>query len=225
MHQVLQEGLKPLTTNTFKSAAQQDNVVILDTRNPADFAKGHIPGSIQIGLSGEFAPWVGTLIGDVKQPLLLVCEPDTESEVITRLSRVGFDQVRGYLESGFTAWKIAGFETDTVNRISADQMQEKLATTDTVIDVRRPSEYSTCHMSQSVLKPLDQINSWFNTIQNHSKSFYLHCAGGYRSMMAASILKARGIHHFYEIEGGFAAISKTELPLTQELSTCSGAVR
>lgn len=221
MHQVLQEGLKPLSADAFKSAAQQENTVILDTRNPADFAKGHIPGSIQIGLSGEFAPWVGALIGDVKQPLLLVCEPGTETEVITRLSRVGFDQVKGYLETGIAAWKSSGFEMDIVNRISADQMQAQITTTDTVIDVRRPSEYSVRHMSQSVLKPLDQINSWFNTIHNNSKPFYLHCAGGYRSMMAASILKARGIHDFFEIEGGFSAISKTELPLTQELSTCT----
>jgi len=141
--------------------------------------------------------------------------------VITRLSRVGFDQVKGYLETGIAAWKSSGFEMDIVNRISADQMQAQITTTDTVIDVRRPSEYSVRHMSQSVLKPLDQINSWFNTIHNNSKPFYLHCAGGYRSMMAASILKARGIHDFFEIEGGFSAISKTELPLTQELSTCT----
>src|SRR5690606_5238864 len=183
-------------------------------RNNADFAKGFIPQSVNIGLNGDFATWVGTMIVDVNQPILLVTEEGQEEEAITRLSRVGFDKIAGHLAGGFSAWKDSGKSTDTVNRITATEFAAQLKQAQsTVIDVRKESEYAAQHVEDAYSKPLAYINEWITDI-DPQQHFYLHCAGGYRSMIAASILQARGYRKFTEVEGGFAAIAKTEVPTT-----------
>jgi rhodanese-related sulfurtransferase len=187
---------------------------MLDTRTPADYALGHIPQSINIGIKGDFAPWVGAVLGDVKQQLMLITDEGAEEEVVTRLARVGFDQVLGYLKGGISAWKDAGKQTDTVKRITASQFEHEFKPNESmVIDVRRETEYAASHVDEAYSKPLAYINEWVGNI-DPKKHFYLHCAGGYRSMIAASILKARGFHHFSEIDGGFNAINKTSVPKT-----------
>lgn len=211
---VLNRGMKALSISEFEAAAETTEAVILDTRTPAEFSQGFIPRSINIGINGDFAPWVGALIHDVKQEILLVTAPGKEEESVTRLSRVGFDNIIGHLKGGFESWKASGKETDSVNRISAAQFaQEVKPGKDLIVDVRKDGEYNAEHVKDASHKTLDQINNWFAEI-DPNKPFYLHCAGGYRSMIAASILKKRGIHNFKEIEGGFGAISKTDLPKT-----------
>lgn len=211
---VLNNGMRSLGIKEFEAAAETTEAIILDTRTSSDFSKGFVPRSINIGINGDFAPWVGALIFDVKQPLLLVTAPGKEEETVTRLSRVGFDNILGHLQGGFDSWKNSGKEIDTVNRISALQFaQEVKLGKDCVIDVRKDGEYKAEHVKDAQHKTLDQINNWFAEIDS-TKPFYLHCAGGYRSMIAASILKMRGIHNFKEIDGGFNAIAKTDLPKT-----------
>lgn len=211
---VLNNGMRALSVNEFEAAAETTDAIMLDTRPAAEFAKGFVPRSINIGINGDFAPWVGALIKDVKQPILLIAELGKEEETVTRLSRVGFDNVLGHLKGSFDAWKASGKETDSVNRITAAQFKNELDVKNhTVIDVRRESEYRAEHVEESYNKPLDQINSWFAEMDN-DKPFYLHCAGGYRSMIAASILKSRGVHNFKEIEGGFKAIAEAGVPKT-----------
>ncbi|MES2811050.1 MAG: MBL fold metallo-hydrolase [Bacteroidota bacterium] len=209
---VLNNGMKALTVSEFEITADTHDALILDTRNPAEFYQDYIPQSINIGIGGDFAPWVGTLIADVKQPLLIVTDAGKEEETVTRLSRVGFDNILGHLQGGFTAWKAAGKETDTVKRINAEQFANEVnIDSDKVIDVRKESEYSAEHLDEAYSKPLAYINNWINEIDT-KEHFYIHCAGGYRSMIAASILQARGYRNFTEIEGGFNAIAKTNLP-------------
>lgn len=211
---VLNNGMRSLSPLEFETTADTTEVVMLDTRAASEFAKGFIPRSVNIGINGDFAPWVGALIKDVKQPILLITELGQEEETVTRLSRVGFDNVIGHLKGGFASWKEAGKEIDTVNRITAEQFAKEVnVKTDTVIDARRESEYRAEHVEESYNKPLDQINSWFAEM-NPDKPFYLHCAGGYRSMIAASILKSRGVHNFKEIEGGFKAIAEAGVSKT-----------
>lgn len=206
---VMDKGLTPIFVEDFEAFAEETGALILDTRSAADFHKGFIPNSINIGLKGDFAPWVGTLIVDVKHPILLVCEEGTEEEAITRLSRVGFDHVVGYLKGGFEAWKNAGKETDEVKRISPAEFAEVFNEDSKVIDVRKLTEYSAEHIDNAYNKPLDTISDWITSIDD-SEHFFLHCAGGYRSMIAASILNSHGIRNFTEIEGGFNGIKKTE---------------
>ena len=192
---VVNNGMRALAVSAFEVAAESTEAVILDTRKPADFAMGFIPRSINIGIDGQFAPWVGSVIGDVKL-------------------RVGFDNILGHLAGGFASWKTKGKDIDTVNRITAAQFESEVnLAEDTVVDVRKESEYRAEHVDEAYNKPLDNINDWFMAI-NDQEPFYIHCAGGYRSMIAASILKARGIHNFKEVDGGFAAISKTEVAKT-----------
>ncbi|MDR0802547.1 MBL fold metallo-hydrolase [Fluviicola sp.] len=212
--EVLKHGLKALNADDFEAAAESTGALILDTRNDIEFAKGFIPQSVNIGLNGDFAPWVGTLIVNVKQPVLLITDNGKEEEAITRLSRVGFDNVLGYLKNGFEAWKNAGKETDTVNRITPEQfaLEVKIGK-NRIIDVRKESEYAAEHIEEAYNKPLAYINDWVKDI-NPQEHFYLHCAGGYRSMIAASILQARGYRNFTEVEGGFSAIAKTNIPKT-----------
>ncbi|WP_136666709.1 rhodanese-like domain-containing protein [Flavobacterium sp. H122] len=212
--EVLNNGMKALTPNEFEETADTNNAVILDTRPPGVFYTEHIPQSINIGIGGDFAPWVGTLIADVNQPILVVCETGKEEETITRLSRVGFDAILGHLAGGFETWKEAGKETDTIKRISAEQFAQQVKIgEDKVIDVRKENEYSAEHLDEAYSKPLAYINNWINEIDS-KEHFYIHCAGGYRSMIAASILQARGYRNFTEIDGGFNAIAKTDLPKT-----------
>ena len=212
---VLKRELNAIDVDAFGTVAEVIDAIILDTRNQNEFALGFIPGSINIGLSGDFAPWVGALIVDVNQPIMLVTEEGKEQESITRLSRIGFDNVQGFLKGGYKAWAAAGKEVDAINRISAIQFEQQFDVTKSkVIDVRRVSEYDASHVSNAINKPLDYINEWIVEI-NPNEHFYLHCAGGYRSMIAASILYARGYRNFTEIEGGITAISTTNIPCTE----------
>ncbi|MCE3227790.1 MAG: fold metallo-hydrolase [Bacteroidetes bacterium] len=211
---VLRKGLNALSPSELETTKQVIDALVLDVREAGEFAKGFIPQSINIGLRGDFAPWVGALVVDVKQPIILVTKNGDEEEAVTRLSRVGFDNVIGYLKGGFENWKASGKEIDSVNRISVEQFRDELKIgVSTVIDVRKESEYAAEHVKESYSMPLAYVNSWFNNMDN-AKPFYLHCAGGYRSMIAASILKSRGIHNFKEIAGGFGAIAKTDVPKT-----------
>ncbi len=211
---VLNNGMRALTPAEFEAAAENTEALILDTRDNSNFYKGFIPQSVNIGLNGDFAPWVGALIADVKQPLLLVTDAGKEEEAVTRLSRVGFDNILGHLEGGFAAWLSAGKEADVVDRISAVQFAKIVETgKDKIIDVRKQTEYEAEHVEDAYNKPLADINDWIKDI-NPEEHFFIHCAGGYRSMMAASILEARGYRNFTEIEGGFDAISKTNVAKT-----------
>ncbi len=225
---VLHNGMNAISLVPTDDLSQFDvimlmnNPLILDTRSSGDFAKGFIPNSINIGIGGDFAPWVGAMIGDVKQAIILVTDIGKEEETITRLTRVGFDNILGYLEGGFVAWKSAGNgfrknpkkEIDTVHRITAEQFADefdKNKATSQVIDVRKMGEYEAEHVEEAYSRPLANINEWIKDI-NPNEHFYLHCAGGYRSMIAASILQSRGYRNFTEIEGGFNAIAKTNVP-------------
>lgn len=211
---VMNKGLNPLSPNDFETAAEETGALILDTRPAADFHKGFVPNAVNIGLEGDFAPWVGAMIVDVKQPLLLVTEPGTEQEAITRLSRVGFDNVIGYLDGSFESWKNSGKEVDEIKRISPEEFADQFNTDSKVIDVRKPTEYAAEHVNDAYSKPLDAISEWAGTI-DEKEHFFLHCAGGYRSMIAASILNSRGIRNFTEVEGGFNGIKKTgKVPTT-----------
>lgn len=205
---VMDKGLTAISAEDFEAYAEETGALILDTRSPAEFHRGFIPNSINIGLKGDFAPWVGALIVDVKHPLLLVVDEGTEEEAITRLSRVGFDHVVGYLKGGFEAWKSNGKETDEIKRISPEEFADQFNKASKVIDVRKISEYSAEHIDNAYNRPLDEISEWVNTIDN-AEHFFLHCAGGYRSMIAASILNSHGIRNFTEVEGGFNGIKKT----------------
>ena len=211
---IMEKGMKAMTPNEFEAAANVTEAIVLDTRNADDFAKGFVPRSINIGLTGDFAPWVGSLVVDVKQPLLLVTEVGMEEETIIRLSRVGFDHVLGHLDGGFEAWKAAGKEVDQVKQISADQFKNDFKVEkDVVFDVRKESEYLAEHVEEAFNKPLNLINQWMPEI-DANQHFYLHCAGGYRSMIAASLLKSRGHHNFTEVAGGFKAIAAAGVPVT-----------
>ncbi len=211
---VLKKGKNPLSVEEFETAAEETGALILDTRSAAIFHKGFIPNSINIGIKGDFAPWVGAMIVDVQQPILLVSDEGTEEEVITRLSRVGFDNVLGYLEGSFDAWKNSGKETDQIRRIPADQFADEYSDELNIIDVRKETEFEAEHLDGADSKPLANINDWSPELDN-SEHFYIHCAGGYRSMIAASILQARGYRNFTEVDGGFSAIKKTgKFPLS-----------
>jgi glyoxylase-like metal-dependent hydrolase (beta-lactamase superfamily II)/rhodanese-related sulfurtransferase len=208
---VFNNGMKAINATEFEAIAEETGALILDTRSSGDFAKGYVPQSINIGINGDFAPWVGALIADVKQPILLVTDLGMVEETITRLTRVGFDNLIGHLKYGFQAWKEEGYDVDTVNRITAEQFEKEVKIGESkIIDVRKVSEYEAEHVEEAFSRPLASINQWIKDI-NPDEHFFLHCAGGYRSMMAASILQARGYRNFSEIEGGFNAIAKTKV--------------
>jgi len=211
---VMERGLRALNVEEFETAANETDALVLDTRNADVFRMGFVPNSINIGLDGQFAPWVGALIPDVKQQILLVAEPGKEEETVTRLARVGYDFVIGYLAGGFDAWKNSGKEIDTITRITADEFASRVdIQKDKIIDVRRISEYEAEHVENANNIPLDFINENIASFPK-DEHFFLHCAGGYRSMITSSILKSRGWDNFTEIAGGFNAIAKTEVPRT-----------
>lgn len=213
-NEVLEHGMNALSVSEFESKADEIGALILDTRKNSDFAKGFIPQSINIGIDGDFAPWVGALIANVKQPILLITELGREEETVTRLSRVGFDNLVGHLKGGFDAWKQSGKEIDTINRITAEEFEKQVKIRESkIIDIRKETEYAAEHVSEAYSKPLANINDWIKDL-NPNEPFFMHCAGGYRSMIAASILQARGFRNFSEIEGGFNAIAKTNIPRT-----------
>ncbi|GAB4162038.1 MAG: MBL fold metallo-hydrolase [Winogradskyella sp.] len=211
---VMDKAQNPLSPKAFEAAANETEAIVLDVRHQSEFIKGHIPRSIFIGIDGNFAPWVGALIVDVTQPILLVAPKGREEEVVTRLSRVGFDNVIGYLDGGFEAWKSEGMEYDTLASISAEELAKDFENKKEVIfDVRREGEYVAEHVEGAKNTQLDYLNNYLSEFPE-DKTFYLHCAGGYRSVIAASILKSRGIHNLVDIAGGYAAIKKTDMPVT-----------
>jgi hydroxyacylglutathione hydrolase len=207
------ENVKPLNAKSFNIIANETNALILDVRHQLDFEKGFIPNSIFIGIDGGFAPWVGTLILDNKHPILLVTPIGRETETITRLARVGYDNVIGYLDGSFESWKNEGFEIDTMNSVTAEKLEEKLNENVIVFDVRKPGEYQAEHIIDVPSAPLDFLNNHIAEFPK-KEDFYLHCAGGYRSVIAASILKARGYHNVINVLGGFGAIKNTQIKTT-----------
>ncbi|MFK7749592.1 MAG: rhodanese-like domain-containing protein [Kordia sp.] len=212
---ILEKGNIALTPERFEALANEENALMLDVRNRKDFLGAHIPNSIFIGLDGSFAPWVGALIADLQQPIVLIVPKGKSEEAITRLSRVGFDNTLGYLEGGIKAWKAAGKETDRINSISANEFANRLEKSKiNVLDVRKDGEYKAKHIENAQHFALDYIDKNMNEI-DPNKPYHIHCAGGYRSVIAASILKARGFHKVTDVSGGFAAIKTTAIPLTE----------
>ncbi len=204
-----------LDVETFEAMANHEGALVLDTRAPQDFAKGHIPNSIFIGIDGSFAPWVGALIPDLQQPIVFISEAGREEEVVTRLSRVGYDNTLGYLNGGFDAWKKAGKETDQVTSIPATEFAEVFKSNELqVLDVRKESEWQAEHVENSENFPLDFISENMDQIDQDTQ-YHVHCAGGYRSMIASSILKSRGFHNIVDVQGGFKAIAETDVPKTE----------
>ncbi|GGB80688.1 MBL fold metallo-hydrolase [Flavobacterium suaedae] len=211
---VLDKGLNPLSPTAFKEKAESTDALILDVRPQDEFVKDHIPGSIFIGINGAFAPWVGALIMDVNQPLLLVTPRGKEYETITRLSRVGFDNTLGYLKGGIETWKEEGNETDSIRSISPESFEQGLKENNfPVIDSRKPGEFNNGHVIDAVNIPLDYVNEQLAEIPKNS-DFYIHCAGGYRSVIMASILKSRGYHNMINVEKGFGGIKSTGIKTT-----------
>ena len=212
--EVLSRGGRALSPDAYEAAANETGAVVLDVRSKEDFAVAHVPRSTFIGLDGNFAPWVGAMIVDVEQPILLVCPEGKVEETITRLSRVGFDKVLGYLEGGVEAWQSSGKETDAVSAVEASEFARRRNAGDVhVIDVRKPGE----HLSERVLDaesiPLSDLNQHLASVPKEG-SFYVHCLSGYRSLIALSILKSRGYHNGVNVEGGFEAIKETDAPLS-----------
>ena len=211
---ILKSGTTPLDPEAFEKLANQSGAIILDVRHQDAFAERHIPQSIFIGIDGGFAPWVGALIGDVEQPILLVTPEGREEETVTRLARVGFDNTLGYLDGSLEAWKKAGKATDSVEGIDTTELKtlsEKESLT--VFDVRKPGEYLSENLPDAKNTPLDFINEYMNEFPTGTP-FYMHCAGGYRSMIAASILKSRGIHNLIDVRGGFGAIKESGMKVS-----------
>ncbi|HEX8563326.1 MAG TPA: MBL fold metallo-hydrolase [Flavobacterium sp.] len=209
---VIQKSNKKLSPAEFEALANDTDAIILDVRHENDFVKGHIPKSIFIGIQGNFAPWVGALVMNVKQPLLLITPEGREQEAIMRLARVGFDNVLGYLDGGIDSWTESGRETDTMACISPEQFASELNQQSIVVDARKPGEFEAEHVAHAINLPLDTINQQFDQVP--TRSFYLHCAGGYRSVIMGSILKARGIHNFINVEKGVSGIRSTNVLLT-----------
>ena len=219
--EVIETGTKSLSVNDFELVANETDAVIIDVRHQFEFVKGFIPQSIFIGLGGTFAPWVGALIKDIHQPILLVVPDNMEKETITRLSRVGFDNVLGYLSGGFEAWKTSGKEIDTLPSVPANVLEQQIDKDAFVFDVRRPGEYEAEHIENVPSTPLDFLNDHISEFPTN-KDFYVHCAGGYRSVIAASILKARGYSKVIDVAGGYGAIKKTNIKRTQA-TACSNS--
>jgi hydroxyacylglutathione hydrolase len=212
---VMERGYRALNPEAFEHTANEYDALVLDTRNAEDFSKGFIPNSINIGLDGSFAQWVGEMIPDIKQTLLLVTDKGAEEEAMIRLSRVGYDGTIGYLEGGFEAWKNSNKEVDTIKRISVDEFEKMFAQDDLpVFDVRKKSEFDSEHVVGAHNVSLNEINNHLAEFPKE-KMFVLHCAGGYRSMIASSILKQRGWNHFVDVREGFAGISKSNIPKTE----------
>ncbi|MBO0930194.1 MBL fold metallo-hydrolase [Fibrella aquatilis] len=206
---VMQRGSQALSAAAFEAAVNETGALMLDVREAADFAKGFIPNSINIGLNGQFAPWVGALIPDLKQPIALITPVGLEKETVLRLARVGYDQCIGYLEGGFEAWQATGNEIDAIESITADEFIQRLAANPQapILDVRKPAEFDAEHLTTAENSPLDTLNDHLAGI-SHTEPVYVHCAGGYRSMVANSILKARGFDNVVNVEGGLAAVKK-----------------
>ena len=206
---VLSRGLEALSVERFEELGNQDDVLVLDTRSAGDFVQGFIPGSMFIGVDGSFAVWVGTLIKDINQKIVLVTDPGREEEVITRLARVGYDHAIGYLEGGFESWKNSGKSVDSIESISAEEAYERIAQNEgKVLDVRKNSEYNSEHVKDAMNAPLDYIDASMEKVDKNDK-YFVHCLGGYRSVIFSSILKANGYNNLVDIKGGFRAIQES----------------
>jgi hydroxyacylglutathione hydrolase len=209
VREVLKTGLTAHSPKEFEDLVNAVDALIIDTRKPDAFGKGFIPRSIFIGIDGDFAPWVGTLVRDIQQEILIVADEGREEEVVRRLARVGYDNVLGYLQGGIEAWKASGRETDEIDTVSAEEFAEIYKRNNLIIkDVRKTSEFETGHIKDAENIPLAQISELMTEFDKEEPN-YVHCAGGYRSMVAASILKSRGYHNMVNIEGGYGAILKT----------------
>lgn len=221
---VMERALRPLNVNEFEFAASQMGKLILDTRSPGQFAEGFIPGSLNIGLNGNFAQIMGDLVADIDQEVLIVAEEGKEEEAVIRLSRIGYDHSIGYLKGGFDAWYIAGKDIDTVHRITARELEEKFKQGPLLLfDVRKEAEFEAMHISGARNIPLQKIKEHLNEFPTN-RHFYIYCAGGYRSMIAASVLKRAGFDNFSDVQGGFASIKETRIPKNEfESSVASGA--
>jgi len=211
--EIIKVSTKPLSVKDFELISNETDAITLDVRHQSEFIKGFIPQSIFIGIDGGFAPWVGALIKDIEQPILLITPKGKEVDTITRLSRVGFDNVLGYLDGSFTSWQEAGKEIDTLHSVSVDLLEQKINEKAIVFDVRKPREFESEHIIGAESTPLDFLN---NHIFEFPKTddFYVHCAGGYRSVIAASILKSRGFHNVIDVAGGYAAVRNTTIERT-----------
>lgn len=210
---IMERGKKGLDATGFEVLANETHALVLDTRKPEDFAKGFIPNSINIGLDGNFAMWVGEMIPDIKQEILIVADKGREEEAIIRLSRVGYDHSIGYLDGGFDTWLKAGKEIDTADRMTAEDFEKIYSEKPIIFDIRKKSEYDAEHVVDAVNIPLNEINQHLSEIPK-DKPFILHCAGGYRSMIASSILKSRGYTNFKDVDSGFTGIKTTNVPKT-----------
>jgi len=210
---IIERGTLALTPEKFEHIANSTDAIVLDVRKESEFIQSHIPNSIFIGIDGNFAPWVGALLQDVAQEILLVVPLGREKEVVTRLARVGFDHTIGYLAGGIHAWEQAGKETDSISSIDVETFKRELTDKSLVFDVRKENEFSSEHLAQAQLTPLDYINDHLTQFPMDTP-YYIHCAGGYRSVIAASILKSRGYHGMINVEGGFNAIKKAGIPTT-----------
>lgn len=212
---VLKTGNIALTPEEFENMANTENALVLDVRPQSDFINEHIPNSIFIGLNGGFAPWVGALISDIKQPIILVVPEGKSEEAVTRLSRVGYDNTLGYLEGGIANWKSSGRAISTLESISATELEQRVSNDKlNILDVRKDGEYTASHLENATHFSLDLINDNTGSLDK-DKTYYIHCAGGYRSVIAASILMARGYYNLIDIAGGYASIKKTDLPKTE----------
>lgn len=213
---VLKKGNIPLDVDEFEALANHEGALVLDVRHQDDFVKEHIPNSIFIGINGAFAPWVGALITDLKQPILLVTPEGKEKETVTRLSRVGYDNTLGYLKGGFASWKASGKDIDVLDSVSAENFVHKTNMQDlNILDVRKSGEHQSMYLNLKGVEnfPLDFINENLHIIDKN-KTYFIHCAGGYRSVIAASILKARGFYNLVNIEGGFDELKKTGVQMS-----------
>ncbi len=209
---ILKKGAHPLSPTEFYNLVEHHDALILDVRHKQSFGEEHIPTSVFIGIDGNFAPWVGALIKDVNQPIVLVTPEGKEAETVTRLARVGFDNTLGYLKGGLKAWKTDGRETDKVVSIEASDLAAKYDTKTTIFDVRKESEYNAEHVDNAINTPLDYLNTYMGRYEVAEKPFYVHCKSGYRSMIACSIIKARGFHEIYDVKGGILELLKTDIP-------------
>ncbi len=211
LDKVMEKGLRPLSPDAFEAAANETEALVIDTRHQNTFIKGFVPQSIFIGIDGSFAMWVGALILDINQPILIIADPGREEEVVTRLSRVGYDNSIGFLEGGFDAWQAAGKDVDTLDQVTAEELKGIEGAT--IVDVRKQGEYLSEHVVDAVNVELDYFNDQMASVPQEG-TFYVHCAGGYRSVIASSILKARGYHNMVDVAGGFKAIKEAGLNVT-----------
>ena len=207
------QGTQALSVSKTKDLLTSTNAIILDVRKPQEFAKEHIPNSVFIGIDGQFAPWVGALITDLHQPIILIAPAGREEETVTRLTRVGYDNCIGYLEGGVDSWKKEGEKTESIISIEAEEFANRYnSNTINTLDVRKPGEYDSSHLDGVNSFPLDFITNWHDSLQK-DKQYHIHCAGGYRSMIAASLLKRKGYHNLIDVAGGYGAIQKTNVKM------------